>query len=326
MQRDRSSTDDSKPSESPKSGSDALREELPEAIPRTFSRIELIHQGDNCLVWSVRSPYSERIRVVKQLRRGVATDARVRVRFAAAIEAWRAAGNVNVPGLIDAELGGPAPYALMEHLDGQSLDAWLGGARRALPLRASSVVPKSGAQRTSDALSILAGMASALSSLHDQGLVHCAIHEAHLFVLQGPGAAQARLLGLSQVQPLRGRGMPRSLDNRKGAWAAPELSGGADHSFASDVYSLALVALALLFHLEPWSEVPVAELAQAKGLGSPLSSVAPHPHLPVALQELLERSLLPMPGERPDLATLQGALVNAFALLPRDRLGQEVVR
>lgn len=126
-------------------------------------------------------------------------------------------------------------YFIMQWVEGQRLDEWVGDA---LALTASG------------RLAVLENIAGALDALHDEGLVHADVKPTNILVerRRPVGASKelaiARLVDFGVLRVVSST--PPSLKVGSGGYAAPEVVDRGSYSAASDLYAFAGVALFLL--------------------------------------------------------------------------------
>ncbi len=191
----------------------------------------------------------------------------------------RALGRVCHPcvvGVLDAGVS-PTPYLALELAPGRTLSSMI---QRATP-------------PLDRALRIVALVADALASVHDQGLVHGDVKPANI-VVDRISSGRVHLVDFGMAGHAHGGTL---------AYAAPERTWGADASAAGDVYALGLVFWELLHGRRPHAE---------HDLGSALAlrrEAPPEPTQgPTWARELLRGMLAPGPEQRPVAADVADAL------------------
>jgi serine/threonine protein kinase len=189
------------------------------------------------------------------------------------------------------ELPDGRPYLAMERLEGETLATLI--ARGRLPL--------------DRALHLFGELCSAVTALHEQGLVHRDLKPENVFVVADRHAV---LLDFGIAKDLAA---PASTTTQEGnvrgtpAYMAPERFFGQSAGLATDVYELALVLYAMLAGQLPWHDAgdPEARLSPL-----PLTELAP---VPEALDVEIRRALSTRAQNRPASASALYAAVVAAA-------------
>jgi serine/threonine protein kinase len=189
------------------------------------------------------------------------------------------------------ELPDGRPYLAMERLEGETLATLIARGRLGLDR----------------ALALFAELCSAVTALHDQGLVHRDLKPENVFVVADRHAV---LLDFGIAKDLAA---PASTTTQEGnvrgtpAYMAPERFFGQSAGLATDVYELALVLYAMLAGQLPWHDAndPEARLSPL-----PLTELAP---VPEALDIEIRRALSTRAQNRPASASALLAAVIAAA-------------
>jgi eukaryotic-like serine/threonine-protein kinase len=215
-----------------------------------------------------------------------------------------------------------APYFVMEHIQGQTLEAWLSrnpvGLAKAADLRPGlpAAAPPQTTADLSTRLRMLGEVCSGVAAIHAAGTVHCDIKPSNILLDEALccHVADFGLSTLSYAESTEVVGTP--------AYMAPELAWGVRGSAQpispiSDVYSLGCVAYELLTGSYPL-RTPRASQQQLEQEFPPPSSVCPG--LPRALDHVLLNALKRDPRLRTStIADFQRNLQDAQALAP-DRI------
>ena len=240
----------------------------------------------------------------RQLRRAVAVKflkskavsrADLAARFRREARLMAALEHPNIVRLFDTELEGPAPYLVMEYVDGQTL----GDRLEAGPLAAA------------DALRIAAGILAGLEAAHRAGIVHRDLKPSNV-LLDAAGTPRITDFGLAWADPdglavSGGRSpLPEPTMTAEGAilgtfyFIAPEVLRRQRATAASDLYATGVILHRMLYGELPYSpESLVAALE-----GRELVPAIPTPVTGVAAAALaaLRASLSPDPSLRPGSA------------------------
>ena len=181
----------------------------------------------------------------------------------------------------------------------------------------------------SEAFAILAPLSSAFDYLHHQGLAY-QFFSASNILLQEDAAPQITGTGLLQLLLMQGldeelySGEPdRHLKNVAGdymslsTYLAPEVIRGEPMNTRSDIYSLGILLFELLSGKPPFIGETYMDIAW-KHIREPLPSLhAIAPHIPVALELVVNRALHRNPDHR--FATA-GEFITAFSHVLNERL------
>ncbi|HEY0254470.1 MAG TPA: serine/threonine-protein kinase, partial [Kofleriaceae bacterium] len=189
------------------------------------------------------------------------------------------------------ELPDGRPYLAMERLDGETLAHLIARGRLSLER----------------ALALFGELCSAVTALHDKGLVHRDLKPENVFVVAGQHAV---LLDFGIAKDLAA---PASTTTQEGnvrgtpAYMAPERFFGQTAGVSTDVYELALILYAMLAGQLPWTDAadPEARLSPL-----PLTEHAP---VPEALDIEIRRALSTRAQNRPPSASALFASVTAAA-------------
>jgi len=250
----------------------------------------LLGRGGMAAVYLAHDRELDRTVAVKVLDERFAADDEVAGRFRReALTAARLA-HPNVVAVYDTGVEDGAEYIVMEHVDGEGLDAVL---VREAPLAPGRVVEL--------AVQACAGLGYA----HGQGVVHRDVKPANLLL---------RPDGLLKVTDF---GIARSLDRATtltqagtilgtAAYLAPEQARGEEAGPPADVFSLGVVCYQALTGELPWPVESLGQLAAvAETPARPVRDAAPT--TPPEVESAVMRALAREPGYRPQDAAAFGA-------------------
>ena len=154
---------------------------------------------------------------------------------------------------------------------------------------------------------VAADIASALSVVHDAGIVHRDVKPANILIEQTGSGAPGLRAKLADFGIAHAIGSTRltavGTVIGSAAYLSPEQAEGADVTTASDIYSLGLVLLELWKGMREYPG-PMAESLAARLSRDPLLPDS----LPADWSSLLERMLAREPGSRPAAATVVRAV------------------
>jgi serine/threonine protein kinase len=249
----------------------------------------VLARGGQAVVYAARGPDGESLAV--KVGRPEGFDLRADERLRLEAEVLAAVDSPGVVRLVEAGVDGPTgAFCLVEALvPGVSLGAVLERGERLSP---------------GEVLSLLEQVATALAAIHATGYVMRDLSPAQVLVARdGPGLRAVLVdLGLARpTTPDTGLTDPAAVAGTPG-FVAPELAERQTPTPAADVYSLAVLAYALLAGRMPFGG-PTAETVVAAQLAGAVPPIPPESGLGRAarrsLQDELVRALSPRPEERP---------------------------
>ncbi len=262
----------------------------------------LLAQGGMGVVYEAQHTVVRRRFAVKFLRRDLAERRDILTRFHREAEAAGALESEHVAAAIDFGIAGDgAPYIVMEYLVGESLNALLGRAGP-LPIgRAADLVSQA---------------ARGVEVAHAAGIIHRDLKPENLFVCRrqdGTDLLKVLDFGVAKLQAIDEMNAATRTGAVLGtvAYMSPEQARGEKVvDRRSDVYALGAILYEICTGRRPHpGDSPNAILHHIASLPAvPIESVAPE--LPVALGELIRRTLASDPAARPPSAE---ALVEALA-------------
>ncbi|MGV9773249.1 serine/threonine-protein kinase [Streptosporangium sp. NPDC003464] len=243
---------------------------------RPLGRIATGGMGE---VWRARDELLGREVAVKLLRRHVAADPAFRERFRR--EARIAAGLAD-PGIAQVFDYGEADdvaYLVMELVPGESL---------------AGILARDGRLSAGNTLDVVYQTARALQAAHSSGIIHRDIKPGNLLVT---GAGVIKITDFGIARALEGSSMTQTGTVLGTAqYVSPEQASGEPLTFATDVYSLGVVAYECLAGRPPF----VAETQVAIALMHLSEDPPPLPgSVPRAVRELVTACLSKDPERRP---------------------------
>src|SRR5256886_982403 len=169
-------------------------------------------------VYLGRSPTGRRV-AIKVIRTELAEDPVFRRRFAREVAAVRSVGPLFTAPMVDADTDAEPPWLATTYVDGPSLREW---------------VVEHGPLAPGAVLVLAAGLAEALASIHDAGLVHRDLKPSNVLLDDaGPRIIDFGIVALPDATSQ----LTTSLIGTP-SYLAPELIDGAEASAASDVFAL----------------------------------------------------------------------------------------
>ena len=208
-------------------------------IPRrigSFRPFAEIAQGEATRVFKAHDPDSDRVVVIKLLRRE-SLDDELAERFRAEADALRAVSHPNIVEIIDHGESDDGLFIVTTFVEGESLDTLL--ARRTIP----------------DAIGafIIREAVAGLSAVHEAGILHRDVKPANI-VVGASGSVCLLDFGLAQAAA-----ESRSVAGTVG-YLAPELLTGGEATQRSDLYSVGVTLAEVLTGLTPSREHSVGNV------------------------------------------------------------------
>lgn len=254
-----------------------------------FRIIRPLGTGAAARVYLASETGLERLVAVKALRPDLSGDERVVRRF---LREARSSARIVHPHVITVhrvgELSDGTPYIIMEYIPGRTLAA---------ELEASG--PPGGAR----AAAILAQLASALATAHEQGVIHRDVRPGNVLVEPRGGRVVLTDFGIAGIEETGSEAVTRL--TREGEalgdprYASPEQLLAEPVTAAADLYSLGVLGFELLTGRPPFPDGTVEERIAAK-LGSDTPQLrVEDPDVPPGAIVLLERCLARRPEARP---------------------------
>ncbi len=222
------------------------------ASPRVgaFALLERIGEGAMGEVFRASNVHDGSIAAVKLVHRDVSHLPEARQRLQREGEIVGALNHPNIVRLYERGEHDGRLYLAMQFLPGQTL------AER---LASHSQLPRA------DAINVLAGIAIALSELHQCGVIHRDLHPGNVMVLEhtheGTPTPSSVLLdfglarSVADIVSSKSKALMGNLP-----YIAPELLSGQPASCASDVFAMGVIAFEMLSHRRFWHSSGTLEL------------------------------------------------------------------
>lgn len=198
----------------------------------------------------------------------------------------------NVAGLIDSgELLEGKPFIITEHVEGKTVKDKLQQTGQFNALRAARIVRQA---------------AYALSEVHQNGVLHRNLKPENIILTVNEAGTE--LVKVTDFAVSDGR---QITDNT--AYKSPEQLEGKMPSFASDIYSLAVIAYQMLTNRLPFAATSVNDLISAQKKGLSLNTSNLRLDLPPQVDEILGKALAYKPtGRYPKARDFGDALFSAL--------------
>jgi serine/threonine-protein kinase len=213
----------------------------PTVLGGRYELAELIGQGGMAEVYRGRDQRLGRNVAVKVLRSDLARDPSFERRFEREAQAAAGMQHPNVVAVFDTGVdeiaGNPAPYIVMEFVDGTTLKELLSTGRRLLPQRA---------------LEITSGVLAALEYSHQRGVVHRDIKPANVMLTRG-GEVKVMDFGIARaIDDAQATMTQASTVMGTAQYLSPEQGRGETADARSDVYGTGCLLYELLTGRPPF--------------------------------------------------------------------------
>jgi len=226
----------------------------------------------------------------------------------------RAASAIRHPGIVEIYDFGyhvdDSAYIVMEHLEGESLEARMRRLAR-LPI--------------DRALELIRQVASGLAAAHDKQIVHRDLKPDNIFVVPDPdipGGERTKILDFG-IAKLVTQGGPGSYKTSTGtvmgtpAYMAPEQCKGAGRvDRRADLYALGCILFEMLCGQPPFVAEGGGEVMAQHIYASPPSPLAFDPTIPAGVDAVIQRLLTKEPDQRYQSARDVMAAIDALANRP----------
>ena len=204
---------------------------MPALVDDRYELVEVLASGGMATVWRARDTRLERLVALKRPHPAPGESKL----YARMEREARAAAGVNHPNLVtvfDTGRDENGPYLIMELVEGPTL---------ASPDRAIG---------RSEAVSIGAQLADALSAVHEAGIVHRDVKPANV-ILAGRGPCLTDF-GIASMEDVAGDITQTGMIVATPSYAAPEVLAGDPPSPASDIFSLCALVYGLVKGMPPY--------------------------------------------------------------------------
>jgi hypothetical protein len=251
----------------------------------SYRLLGVLGSGGMGRVYLGQSP-SGRPVAVKVVRAELLDDAATRRRFAREVAAARTISPLFTAAVVDADTEAESPWLATTYIDGPSLEQW---------------VDQNGALAPRAVLTLAAGLAEAVGSIHRAGLVHRDIKPSN--VLLSPAGPHVIDFGLVLAAHSTRVSMGRPVGTP--SYMAPECIHGEEAGPPADIFSLgATLVFAATGRNLVESEAVYAQIMQITQGRFELSQV------PAELRPLIARCLSLRPEDRPTAGKLIAVLAN----------------
>jgi len=238
---------------------------------------------------------------IKVIRPDLVDDPLFRRRFAREVAAVRSVNPLFTAAVIDADTSAPAPWLATMYIEGPSLERWVDGHG---PLSPGAV------------LTLAAGLAEALASIHAADLVHRDLKPSNVLL----GDVGPYIIDFGVVLSPKATRMTSSLVVGTPSYMAPERIHGGEATPAADVFSLGatLVFAATGRTLVDDSDTVYAQMMRI------IKGKFDFGGVPAELRPMIMRCLSPEPRDRPTAAELSQLLFAAGVSTPQPGWHEEI--
>jgi outer membrane protein assembly factor BamB/predicted Ser/Thr protein kinase len=256
-----------------------------------YRLLGVLGSGGMARVYLGQSPTGRRL-AIKVVRADLAENPAFRRRFAREVAAARTVSPLFTAAVVDADVEAEAPWLATIYIDGPSLD---------------QLVTEQGPLATEAVLTLAAGLAEALASIHRSGLVHRDLKPSNVILNDtGPHIIDFGVVLLTDATQAT-----TSLVLGTPSYMAPERLDGAEAGPACDIFSLG----ATLFRAATGKSLVNGGSAYEQVMRITLGRFD-FSAVPVELRPLIMRCVSRRPQDRPTAEELVRILVGAGASTP----------
>lgn len=178
----------------------------------------------------------------------------------------------NIVGIIDSgELQEGKPFLITEYVDGESV---------------KDLLEKTGQFNVARTARIIRQASYALSDMHQNGILHRNLKPGNI-ILSHPvgGTEQVKITGFCIADGATAEGDL--------AYKAPEVLGGQVATYASDVFSLGVIAYEMLTHRKPFTGLSAKHMLKSQQEGMVLRPTNLRLDVPPGADDILEKAMAP---------------------------------
>lgn len=198
----------------------------------------------------------------------------------------------NVVGIIDSgELQEGKPFVVTEYIEGASI---------------KDLLRKTGQFQVSRTARIIRQASYALSEMHQNGILHRNLKSSNIILTSSDsGAEQVKITGFCIAEP--------GVSEEDLAYKAPEALDGEVPTYASDVFSLGVIAYEMLTHRLPFSGSNAKQVLRSQRDGIMLHPTNLRLDVPPLADKILEKAMAPNDADRyPKARDFGDAFYNAL--------------
>jgi serine/threonine protein kinase len=247
-----------------------------------YEVLEVVGRGGMGVVFRALDDKLQRVVAIKVLAPQLATSSAARQRFVREARAAAAVTHDNVIDIHAVEDAGPAPYLVMQFIDGPTLQQKLDRSGQ-LPLQ--------------EVLRIGLQIAEGLAAAHRHGLVHRDVKPANILLENGIERVKLTDFGLARAgddASLTQSGLVAGTP----MFMSPEQAQGEPVDFRSDLFSLGSVLYAMCTGRPPFRAPSAVAVLKRVCEETPRPTREINPELPSWLEELVARLHAKAPADR----------------------------
>jgi len=286
---------------------------LGEVVDGKYTLRAILGSGGAGTVYRARQHTTDRQVAVKLLKAEASQDEVTSKRFHQEVRLSSRLAHPNVVSIVD--YGEPDKhelYMVMEYLEGRSL---------------REVLNEQGALPVGRVIDLIGQICDGVQHAHEAGLIHRDLKPDNVFVVPGAGARGEFVKVLDFGLAVRGNADRKRLTVvgtvcGTPAYLAPEQAQSLDVDPRSDIYSLGILAYELLTgHVPFFKESPIEVLLDHVHRAPPaMATLAPHAHVPVAVEAVIRLALEKDPSRRPQSMQQLKNMLARTQKTPEERL------
>jgi serine/threonine-protein kinase len=259
------------------------------AMAGSYKLVRKLGTGGAGSVYLAQHPVIGTKVAVKVLLPEVAAIQGIVDRFIREAQASSAIGNAHIPKYFDfGRLGNGLPFAAMDYIEGETLQALLARGEALAPCDVAHVIEQ---------------VADAMAAAHAVGIVHRDLKPDNLVLERhADGGLFVKVLdfGIAKLLAPDGKGSLTTAGLVLGTplYCAPEQGLGQEVGPAADVYALGATAYELLTGTPPFVGA-IGEVLSAKAIRDPRPVHALRPDVPPRLAQLVDHMIARNPDSRP---------------------------
>ena len=271
---------------------------LGQTIKGRYYIVEILDRDDTSLVYLAEDKIIANKQVVVRVLMEEKNDAFLSKIFAEERVSLSHINHPNVVGVLDSgELLEGIPFVVSESVDGFSLREKLQKLEQFNPLRTARIIRQA---------------SYALSEVHQNGILHRSLKPASVFLTVSEiGTEQVKVADFVVSNGAK----KQNMENAK--YLSPEQLEGKMPNFASDIYSLAVIAYQMLTGSMPFDFASADQLLKAQRDGLYLAPSKLRSEISISVDEIFEKALAYNPADRyPKSRDFGDALFNTLSLAP----------
>jgi len=276
------------------SGSEAMRLEGGDCLLGRYQVVGAVGRGGFGEVYRCRDLQLNREVAVKVQQRSIESDSKMRRRFLREIKSVAALTHPHIVALHDFATDQGVCFAVMEFVDGVSIDEW-----------------NSSEQDVVQRIRVAVGIARGLEAAHEIGLMHRDVKPANIMIVQDRiakildfGLARGESAEVESDITGNGDQIPGTA-----AYMSPEQARGESLSRSTDIFSFGTLLFEMLTGKNPFRGNSVLEtIGRVSEGGHILNLLEETPEIPTAVKSIIALMQHREPHQRPTAAEIANAL------------------